>query len=56
MAKVFVLGVDGGSFQLINSFVEQGYLPVFQKMIEGGAYGRFVSTVPPHTAPGWTPL
>lgn len=56
MAKVFVLGVDGGSFQLINSFVEQGYLPVFQKMIEGGAYGRFVSTVPPHTAPGWTSI
>ena len=45
MAKVFVLGVDGGSFQLINSFVEQGYLPVFQKMIEGGAYSDCLSSM-----------
>lgn len=56
MKKVFVYGVDGGSYPLINSFVEQGYLPNYKRMIENGCFGKFISTVPPHTAPGWTSI
>lgn len=56
MSKVFIYGVDGGSFSLISSFIEKGYLPNFKKLIQQGAYGRFLSTTPPHTAPGWVSI
>lgn len=56
MSKVFVYGIDGGSFPLIKSFVELGELPNYKKLIENGAFGKFISTIPPHTAPGWTSI
>lgn len=56
MSKVFIYGVDGGSFTLIRSFMEHGYLPNFRRLAENGAFGKFKSTIPPHTAPGWATI
>lgn len=51
--KVFVFGVDGASFELMNRFMEEGLLPTFQMLKERGVYGKLDSSIPPHTAPGW---
>lgn len=56
MSKVFIYGVDGGSFPLINTFIKQGHLPNYKRLIDQGAYGKFISTIPPHTAPGWASI
>lgn len=52
--KVLVVGLDGATFDLIEPWAEQGYLPTLSKLMQGGARGRVLSTVPPMTAPAWT--
>jgi len=53
MMKVFIMGIDGASYELINNYIKDGKLPTFNKIINDGCFGRLLSTVPPHTAPGW---
>ncbi len=53
MKKLFILGLDGASFELITLFSEQGIIPNMSKMIKQGYFSCLKSTVPPHTAPGW---
>ena len=52
--KVFVIGLDGATFDLIIPWVEQGYLPNISKLMCVGAYGNLESTIQPLTAPAWT--
>jgi predicted AlkP superfamily phosphohydrolase/phosphomutase len=54
--KVLVIGLDGATFDTINPFLENGYLPNLQKLIEQGASGPLRSSVPPITAPAWLAL
>ena len=51
--KLFTMGLDGASFELINQFIEEGVLNNFSKLTKLGLYYPLNSTVPPHTAPGW---
>ncbi len=54
MRKVFVIGLDGATFDLIKPFVAQGKLPTFKKLMENGAFSELRSTVPPVTASAWS--
>lgn len=54
--KLFVLGLDGASYRLICKFMEEGKLPEFSRLKKEGYFQRMGTTVPPHTAPGWTSL
>lgn len=54
--KVFIIGLDGATFDIINPLVKEGKLPTFQKIMSSGAYGQLGSTIPPVTAPAWTSL
>lgn len=54
--KLFILGIDGGSFELINSLIEKGKLPHFKDMIEKGTKSIMKSSIPPLTAPAWASL
>ena len=51
--KTFILGLDGASWDLLNSLIDQGVMPNLQKIVEGGTSGVLQSTVPPYTAPAW---
>jgi predicted AlkP superfamily phosphohydrolase/phosphomutase len=53
MSRLFVLGIDGATFNLLEPMVEKGNLPAFSKVMEGGAYGRLESPVPPETMSAW---
>ncbi|RLC26142.1 MAG: hypothetical protein DRH21_02925 [Deltaproteobacteria bacterium] len=51
--KIFVLGLDGASWDLLNPLMDQGVMPNLQKIVEGGTSGVLRSTIPPYTAPAW---
>lgn len=53
-SKVMVLGVDGGTFDLIGPWVDAGLLPTFARLMEEGAWGTLRTTVPPVTPTAWS--
>ncbi len=52
--KVYVIGLDGGTFELLGPWIEAGKLPRLKTMIENGSSGELESVVPPVTGPAWT--
>jgi predicted AlkP superfamily phosphohydrolase/phosphomutase len=52
--RVFVLGLDGATFDLIRPWIDQGYLPVIKSLMDTGAYGTLNSVLPPMSPPAWT--
>jgi predicted AlkP superfamily phosphohydrolase/phosphomutase len=52
--KVILVGLDGGSFELIVPLAEKGLLPTFKKMLDQGSWGVLNSTNPPTTPPAWS--
>lgn len=51
--KIFVLGLDGASWSLLNPLMDQGVMPNLQKIVRHGSSGVLQSTIPPYTAPAW---
>lgn len=51
--KAVVLGIDGGSLDLIEPLVADGVLPVLGGLLAASAHGPTTTTWPAHTAPGW---
>jgi predicted AlkP superfamily phosphohydrolase/phosphomutase len=52
--KVFVLGVDGITFDLLLPWARQGRLPNFARIMETGSSTQLISVVPPFSPPAWT--
>lgn len=52
--KAVILGIDGGSLELIEPLVAEGVLPCLGALLAGSAYGTTTTTWPAHTAPGWS--
>jgi predicted AlkP superfamily phosphohydrolase/phosphomutase len=52
MTRIFVLGLDGASPELVNLWIDK--LPAFRKMMGEGASGILTSTILPVTPPAWT--
>jgi len=52
--KVIVIGIDGGTFDLILPWVGKGYLPNFEKLINKGSWGNLNSGPLSHTAACWS--
>lgn len=51
--RVFILGVDGLTFRVLDPLIERGYLPSFTRLKQEGAWGVLKSTVPPITPAAW---
>ncbi len=49
--KILTLGIDGGSWDIINRGVKESKLPTFKHLIESGVHGTLRSTIPPRTSP-----
>jgi predicted AlkP superfamily phosphohydrolase/phosphomutase len=56
MSKVIVFGLDGGTWDLIKPWADEGELPAFKKLMENGAWGVLESTIPPSTVPAWASM
>jgi predicted AlkP superfamily phosphohydrolase/phosphomutase len=54
MSRVFIVGWDGATFDLIDKWVASGRLPNIANVLEKGARGALRSTMPPMTFPAWT--
>ncbi len=52
--RVFVFGIDGGTFDIIRPAVEAGRLPNLARLLEEGCHGPLRSTIPPLTPMAWT--
>lgn len=52
--RVFVIGLDGATFDLINPLVEEGSLPNIGSLLKRGCHGDLNSTIHPLTAAAWT--
>jgi predicted AlkP superfamily phosphohydrolase/phosphomutase len=48
-----VLGLDGAAFELIDDWIDSGYLPNLKKLITEGAAMDMQSCLPPVTSPNW---
>ena len=48
-----VLGLDGGCFELIQPWIDDGTLPTFSELTEGGVASDMQSCLPPVTCPNW---
>jgi predicted AlkP superfamily phosphohydrolase/phosphomutase len=52
--QILIIGVDGGTLDLLLPWVREGKLPHFERLIREGSHGTLESTIPPVTAPAWT--
>lgn len=52
--KVFILGLDGATFDLIDPFVEEGLLPNLESIMKEGVRAKLNSTILSHSPPAWT--
>ena len=51
--KVFILGLDGGDWKLLDHMIDSGVMPNLKRLKENGAWGDLESTIPPITCPAW---
>lgn len=51
--RLIIIGLDGGTFDLLLPLLEKGYMPNFQRLLREGVWGKLESTIPPVTAPAW---
>ncbi|MGB9715796.1 MAG: alkaline phosphatase family protein [Thermodesulfovibrionales bacterium] len=51
--KVFCIGLDGGTFDLIDQFIERGHLPNIKRLIENGTRATLNSVILPFTPQAW---
>lgn len=52
--RVLVIGLDGATFDLLDSWIERGLMPNLKRLIGEGVRAPFRSVLPPVTAPAWT--
>jgi predicted AlkP superfamily phosphohydrolase/phosphomutase len=52
--KVFIISLDGATFDVLLPLMQQGYMPNLQKMISQSLSSNLESVVPAVTAPAWT--
>jgi len=51
---VLVIGLDGGTFELIGPWLEAGELPRLKALMDSGVHGDLLSVLPPLSPPAWT--
>jgi len=51
-----MIGLDGATFDVINPLIEEGLMPNLAELIDKGASGSMLSTIPPISGPAWVSL
>lgn len=54
MTRVMVIGIDGGTFRLIDPLLQEGQLPTLARLIQEGVRGTLRSTIRPMSPPSWS--
>ena len=53
MSRVFILGWDGATFDLIRPWIDEGRLPTIARLMSEGVHGPLRSTIPPWSFQAW---
>ncbi|MCK4719260.1 alkaline phosphatase family protein, partial [bacterium] len=53
-SRVTIIGLDGASWTLLDPLIKSGDLPNLAKLVDTGASGVLMSTIPPVTASAWS--
>jgi len=51
--KVMVIGIDGGTWDALKPYIQEGLMPRLGGIVDGSAHGILKSVIPPVTAPAW---
>jgi len=54
--KLILVGIDGCTFNVLRSFVNDGYLPTFSEILNEGCHTTLISTLPFNSLPAWTSI
>lgn len=54
--KVIVIGIDGGTFDVILPMIKEGKLPILGSLMKKGMWGELESTIPANTGPAWVSM
>ncbi len=54
--RVFLLGLDGATFDLIDPWIKEAKLPNFARIVEEGVKGELISVTPPTSPGAWTSI
>ncbi|MGH9878882.1 MAG: alkaline phosphatase family protein, partial [Nitrososphaerales archaeon] len=54
--KIVMVGIDGGTWTVIDRYVKQGDMPNMAFLLDQGTKGTLVSTFPRQTLPAWTSI
>ncbi|HEC83101.1 MAG TPA: hypothetical protein ENI46_01275, partial [Firmicutes bacterium] len=54
--RVVILGIDAGTWNVALPFLEQGYLPAFEAIVQEGTYGYLDTYGSQFTPPVWTSI
>lgn len=52
--KVYIVGIDGATFRILDRLIARGRLPTFASIMERGVRGVLRSTVPANSAVAWS--
>ncbi|WP_162224231.1 alkaline phosphatase family protein [Halorussus salinus] len=56
MTKTLVIGLDAATWDILDPLLEDGRLPNFERLLDRGARGTLISTMPPMTPLAWTSI
>ncbi len=51
--RVLIIGIDGGTWSILRTAIEQGYMPFLKSLCDAGSYGILKSTIPAITPAAW---
>jgi len=54
MRKILLIGIDGGSLDMLEPLMSEGKLPKLERLRKGGATGDLESTDPPISPIAWS--
>jgi predicted AlkP superfamily phosphohydrolase/phosphomutase len=54
--RLAVIGVDGGSWNVLKRLIDEGYMPNLKRLVKEGVHVPLRSTVPPVTGAAWLSL
>jgi len=56
MKKIFILGLDGLTWDIIKPLIKNGKLPCFEMLLNEGCHAELESCYPPFSPPAWTSI